>query len=281
MAVSLQSETHPADVSRRFTTHDMAKYLSLVLLIIGTILTIPLENKMLGYALLATGALLSIGSNAAYFRHIILVFVSIAIIGITPISTSIDLLHIVSMGALIGLAVVIPYVVTRYVYKEKIIRFPLGRHTWTRGHLGYLLLALALSYLILPYWMQSTGAYQNWSVVADPYHLFVLFLGTNGLGIWDELFFIVTVLALLKRHVPFHLANMIQAVLFTSFLYELGFRGWAPLVIYPFALLQGLVFRKTDNLTYIIAIHLTIDFILYLALINAHYPHLINIFVTR
>ena len=108
----------------------------------------------------------------------------------------------------------------------------------------------------------------------------LLFIGTNALGIWDELFFIITVLALLRRHLPFFWANAIQAVLFTAFLYELGFRGWAPLAIYPFALLQGIVFKKTHNLLYIIAIHLTIDFVLFLALINAHHPHLVDIFIT-
>ncbi|MGB3023770.1 MAG: CPBP family glutamic-type intramembrane protease [Candidatus Saccharimonadales bacterium] len=263
------------------TRHGVFKYISLLLLMVGTVVTIPLERKTIGYAILSLGALTTLGGTRAYYRHALLVFLSIAIIGATPISTSIDLAHILSMGALIGLAVVIPYVVTRFIYKESVIRFPLGKHTWTRGHIGYLLLALALSYLILPFWMQSTGGHLNWSVVADPYHLFVLFLGTNGLGIWDELFFIITVLALLKRHIPFHQANFIQAVLFTSFLYELGFRGWAPLAIYPFAVLQGLVFRRTDNLTYIIAIHLTIDFVLYLALINAHHPQLLDIFLTR
>lgn len=257
------------------------KYASLLALICGTVLTIPLEHKLEGYTLLAFGALLTLGASKSFMRHALLVFLSIAIIGATPISTSIDLAHILSMGALIGLAVLIPFLVTRYIYCEDVIRFPLGKHTWSRGHIGYLLLAFVLSYLILPAWMQSTGGYQNWSVIADPYHLFVLFLGTNGLGIWDELFFIVTVLALLKRHFPFHHANFAQAALFTSFLYELGFRGWAPFIIYPFAVLQGLVFRKTDNLTYIIAIHLTIDFVLYLALINAHFPSLLNIFVTR
>lgn len=247
----------------------------------GTVLAIPLEQKLLGYGALMLGALLTVGLPVQFRRHMLLVFGAISIIGITPISTSIDLVHILEMGALISLAVLLPYLVTRYVFHEDIIRFPLGKHTWTRGHIGYLLLALALSYLLLPLWMQTTGGYLNWTVQADPYHLFVLFLGTNGLGIWDELFFIVTVLALLKRHFPFYQANIIQAVLFTSFLYELGFRGWAPLAIYPFALLQGLVFRRTDNLTYIVAIHLTIDFVLYLALINAHHPNLVNIFVAR
>ncbi len=266
---------------RPWSRHDAWMYLSLLLLMMGTLLTIPLGQKLWGFTVLMVGALSTLGATQAYRRHAALVFLSIGIIGITPISTSIDLVHILSMGALIGLAVLIPFVVTRYVYKESVIRFPIGRHTWTRGHVGYVLLALVLSYLVLPFWMHATGGHLNWQVVADPYHLFVLFLGTNGLGIWDELFFIITVLALLKRHMPFHHANLVQAVLFTSFLYELGFRGWAPFIIYPFALLQGLVFRRTDNLVYIIAIHLTIDFVLYLALINAHHPQLLNIFITR
>jgi len=260
--------------------HTVLIYASLVLLMIGTVITIPLQNKFLGYSILLLGMVSAVGAGRAVARHLLLVFLSIGIIGITPISTSIDLVHILSMGAFIGAAVAIPYLVTRYVYRENVIHFPVSRHTWTRGHIGYLLLALLLCYLILPFWMHTTGEYNNWQVLATPYHLFVLFLGTNGLGIWDELFFIVTVLALVKRHVPFHHANVVQAVLFTSFLYELGFRGWAPVVIFPFALLQGLVFRKTDNLVYIIAIHLTIDFVLYLALINAHHSHLLNIFIT-
>lgn len=259
----------------------VCRYGSLAMLMAGTVLAIPLEQKLLGYAALALGALLLVGAGKPFAKHIGLIFLSISIIAITPINTSIDLPHLVQMGSLIGLAVLLPYLIARFVYKESIIKFPASRHTWTRGHIGYLLLALVLSYLILPLWMATTGEYKNWTVEADPYHLFLLFLGTNGLGIWDELFFIITVLALLRKHIPFHAANLIQAVLFTSFLYELGFRGWAPLAIYPFAVLQGLVFRKTENLVYIIAIHLTIDFVLYLALINAHHPNLLNIFITN
>jgi membrane protease YdiL (CAAX protease family) len=234
-----------------------------------------------GYSVLALGAGSLLLAERQFAKHISLIFLSIGIIGITPINTDIDLLHMTEMGALLGLAILIPFLIVKYVYKEEIIKFPLGKHTWTRGHVGYLLLALTLSYLLLPFWMATTGEYRNWSVIADPYHLFVLFLGTNGLGIWDELFFIITALALLRKHLPFHQANLVQACLFTSFLYELGFRGWAPLAIFPFALLQGLVFRKTENLTYIVAIHLTIDFVLYLALINAHHPNLVDIFITN
>jgi membrane protease YdiL (CAAX protease family) len=129
--------------------------------------------------------------------------------------------------------------------------------------------------------MQSTGEYHNWNFDLTVESLGLLFIGTNALGIWDELFFVVTVLALLRRHLPFVWANLAQASMFTAFLYELGFRGWAPFLIFPFALLQGIVFKKTENLIYVIAIHLTLDFVLYLALINAHHSHLLPIFITR
>jgi len=118
-------------------------------------------------------------------------------------------------------------------------------------------------------------------VVLDADHVTRLFVGTNGLGIWDELFFCSTVLAILRKFYPFWVANLLQAVLFTAFLYELGFRGWyGPIIIYIFAWLQGIVFQRTDNLTYIIAIHLTVDAMLFLVLIHLHHPGVLDFFVT-
>jgi len=78
------------------------------------------------------------------------------------------------------------------------------------------------------------------------------------------------VLGIYRRYLPFATANLLQAVLFTSFLFELGFTGWGPVMIFIFAVIQGVVFRKTDSLFYVITIHLTLDFILFLALVNIH-----------
>jgi membrane protease YdiL (CAAX protease family) len=111
-------------------------------------------------------------------------------------------------------------------------------------------------------------------------NLLKLFIGTNVLGIWDELFFVITVLAILRRYLPFIWANGAQAILWTSFLYELGFRGWGPVAIFPFALLQGYIFKRTDSLLYILTIHLTIDLVLYLALVHAYHPGWVPLFVT-
>jgi hypothetical protein len=259
----------------------IVKVVSILLLVLGAVVLIPLQQQIAGYMILATGALSLFATNRQFAQDIILIYVSIGILGITPIDTRITFAHMLTMGTALLLAVSIPFVVTRYVYKQSSITYPLGKHTWTRGHIGYLLLALALSYLILPFWMQSTGEYHNWNFDLTVESLGLLFIGTNALGIWDELFFVVTVLALLRRHLPFVWANLAQASMFTAFLYELGFRGWAPFLIFPFALLQGIVFKKTENLIYVIAIHLTLDFVLYLALINAHHSHLLPIFITR
>ena len=261
--------------------HTIAKYMSLCLLMAASILLMPLEQKGAGYSVLVLGVASLLFADKQYARHMALVFFSLAVLGLTPISTDISPAHMAIMGATLSVAVGVPYIIMRYVYKERIITYPFGGHTWTRGHIGYLLLAAVLAYLLLPFWMITTNGHLNWTVPLDPTSITLLFIGTNALGIWDELFFIITVLVILRHHLPFVWANMIQAVLFTAFLYELGFRGWAPLAIYPFALLQGIVFKKTHNLVYIIAIHLTIDFVLFLALINAHHPHLIDIFITK
>lgn len=258
-----------------------SRIISLILLVFAALNLLALHNLALGWGSLGLGLISLLLTDRAFQKHLLLIYASVAILGIIPINTSIDPLHIFTMGSALLLAIAIPFLVTRYVYKQKVIRYQWLHGGWTRWHYSYILLVLVLGYLILPFWMQNTGHYMNWTVDTSPLQLFVLFLGTNGLGIWDELFFIITVLALLRRHIPFRWANVVQACLFTIFLYELGFRGWAPLAIFPFALLQGYIFKKSESLLYIIAVHLTLDLVLYLALINAHHPHLINIFITR
>lgn len=260
----------------------VGKYLSIALLLVAAVLMMPLELKAPGYAVLLAGVAALALCEKRFAKHVGVLFVSLAILGATHIDTAIDPVSFTTMGLSLLVAVGLPYAIFRWVYKEpNVVNYHFSKHKFTKAQVGYILLALVVSYLLLPFWMQSTGGYMNWTVATDPASLTVLFIGTNGLGIWDELFFIVTVLGILRHHLPFWQANVVQAVLFTAFLYELGFQGWALFAIFPFALSQGLVFKYTKNLLYIIATHLTIDLVLYLALINAHHPELLQIFVTR
>lgn len=259
-----------------------AQYLSLLLLVVSTIVLIGLQIKPLGWELLAFGALILLFTQKQFGKDVLLIYISIALLGLTRISTDISYGHMVSMGTFLGLAVGIPYVVSRFVYKDYLVRFKFhhGRR-WFKSEIAYIFATVIVSYFLLPFYLKNTGAYLNWSVAPDFSNVVRLFIGTNGLGIWDELFFVSTVLGILRRYLNFQIANILQAVLFTSFLYELGFTGWGFMMIFIFALIQGYVFKKTESLFYIITIHLSLDFILFLALINAHHPTWMPIFIVK
>ena len=136
-----------------------------------------------------------------------------------------------------------------------------------------------LGWAILPFYFIRSGAYENWPHITDPSELLRFFVGVNAVGTWDELFFICTVLVLLRRHFPLWQANLLTATIFVSFLWELGYRAWGPFLTAPFALLQGYLFAKTRSLGYVLAVHLLFDAIVFLAIVHAHNRDWIPIFV--
>jgi membrane protease YdiL (CAAX protease family) len=96
-----------------------------------------------------------------------------------------------------------------------------------------------------------------------------LFIGVNAVGTWDELFFIVTVFSLLRRHFPSWLANILQTIVFVSFLWELGYQSWGPLLTIPFALIQGMIFNRTRSIAYVLTVHLLFDLVVFLVIVHA------------
>ncbi|MEO5779822.1 CPBP family intramembrane glutamic endopeptidase [Arthrobacter oryzae] len=239
-----------------------------------------LELRVIGFGLLVVSLLAARFISAALLRDLSLIAVGLAAMSLVPITTDISTGHMLVMGAAMAVAVGVPYGVSRFVFKDHAVRFPvLTGQPWTRAEKWYLPAVVIMGWALLPVYMISSGVYRNWPAVSDPDGIIRLFLGTNVLGIWDELFFICTVFALLRRHLPTVQANVLQAVLFTSFLWELGFRAWAPLFIFPFALVQAFIFTRTKSLSYIVCIHLLFDFVLFLVLIHAHNRDWINVFI--
>lgn len=213
-------------------------------------------------------------------RDFLVLSISLCVVALTPINTDIRPSHMVVMASMLSLAVAVPYLYYRR-HKPQLITFPFAPEVLLQKQkLLLVLLAAVLSYLLLPFYFSSTQSHLNWPDAVGPTEVLLLFIGTNLLGLWDELFFINSTLTILRKHFSFWVANAIQASFFTFFLYELGFTSWFPLVIYPFALLQGYMFRTYKSLAFVIAIHLTIDFILFLALLNAYGTLPIDIFVT-
>jgi membrane protease YdiL (CAAX protease family) len=250
--------------------------------VLSAISLIALQIKPFGWVVLTTTIIVLFFCDKSFRNDMFLIVGTLGILGVTPITTDISFEHIFSMGFSLSMAVALPYLITRKIYKQKTIRFPFHHsRRWYKKEIAYIFFTAVIAYLLLPFYLKNTAAYLNWTVLPGANNLFVLFLGTNALGIWDELFFVSTVLALLKKHFSFPIANATQGILFVSFLYELGFRGWAFPILYFFALTQGYIFKKTESLFYVITIHLTIDLILYLALINAHHPTWMPIFLIK
>lgn len=247
-----------------------------------------LEIPWLGWALLA------LGIGAAWFvergrvtasdpsltRDLSLIAVGMLIVSIIPLAAELDNLAMLRFTLALGGAVVVPYVISRFVYRDRAISFPWRTHRrWGRLQWGWLVAVLVLGWLILPFYFITSGVYQNWPVVDTPELIVRLFVGVGAVGIWDELFFICTVFALLRRHFPDMVANVLQAIVFVSFLWELGYREWGPLLTIPFALLQGFIFLRTHSLAYVVTVHLLFDAVVFAVLVHAHNPGLLPIFL--
>jgi len=224
-----------------------------------------------GYVVLAAAVATAAAIDRRLTKDLALIGFGLVAVSLTSVNTDISIGHMAEMGVALTVAVAVPYLVSRHVYTDHAIRFPVRRgQRWTAAERWYLVAVVVLGWLILPVYMIPSGVYENWPAASDPSTIGRLFVGTNALGIWDELFFICTCFALLRRHYPDWQANLVQAVLFTSFLWELGFHAWGPFLIYPFALVQGWIFRLTRSLTYIVCVHLLFALGLFLVLVHAH-----------
>ena len=213
-------------------------------------------------------------------RDLSLIAVGMLIVSIIPLAAELDNLAMLRFTLALGGAVAVPYLISRFVYRDRAIGFPWRTHRrWGRLQWGWLVAVLLLGWLILPFYFITSGVYQNWPVVDSPELIARLFVGVGAVGIWDELFFICTVFALLRRHFPDLLANVLQAIVFVSFLWELGYREWGPVLTIPFALLQGYIFLRTHSLAYVVTVHLLFDAVVFAVLVHAHNPGLLPIFL--
>ncbi|MHA6695078.1 CPBP family intramembrane glutamic endopeptidase [Homoserinimonas sp. A520] len=234
----------------------------------------------LGYPVLAAALVTAAFIDRELLRHLALIAAGMVIISLVPLNADLSIQHMALMGGALALAVLVPWLVGRFVYRENIIRFPIATgRKWSLTAKLYLLGVVVLGYFILPVYLISTGVYQNWPDASDPTIFWRLFLGVNTVGIWDELFFICTAFTLLRRHFPDWQANILQAVIFCSFLWEIGYEVWGPLLTFPFAMLQGYTFKLTKSLTYVVSVHLLFDLVLFLALVHAHNRDFLPIFI--
>jgi hypothetical protein len=251
----------------------------------SAVLLYPFRLPLLGYPVIALALLLAYlldrrGLTNGLLKDLFLIAVGMVIVSTISVKADISWGNFFLVGFVLAAAVAAPYLLSRFVFKDHLIRFPWKTgQKWSRVQWGYFALVLFLGWLILPFYFITSGVYLNWPVVVAPDEIGRLFVGVNAVGTWDELFFICTIFVLYRRHFPFWLANLLQMVIFVSFLWELGYQSWGPLLTIPFALLQGFTFSITRSLTYVLIVHLLFDLVVFLVIVHARNPGLLPFFL--
>ena len=215
--------------------------------------------------------------TGTWFKTTVLLAYMIVLLFLTRIDGDTGDTHVFELALMLGVGILlIPALAAKYWLKE-----PLD-YSWFSGRwslkmwlwlpLGFV---LGFGFMWLYFNVLTPTLHHSWPLPLEGDRteaLWRLFWGCNFVGVWDELAFINFVFVLLGRHFRFGEANLAQAVFFTSFLHEMAFVGWGPVVIYAFALIQGLTYERTRSLFYIVILHLMIDSILFYMIANRWYP---------
>jgi membrane protease YdiL (CAAX protease family) len=261
-----------------------SRFLAAALVCGSAVALFGFRSHVVGWPLLAAGVLVAAvvtrPGDRALLRHLAVIALALFGISLVPLKADISNAGILRFALALGFAVLLPYVMSRYVWREDVIRFPVRTGRWGRFEWTYLVAVVTLGYLVLPVYFIGSGVYQNWPTVIETGDIARLFVGVNAVGLWDELFFVCTVFALLRQHFSFWQANVLQATVFVSFLWELGYQAWGPLLTIPFAILQGFIFYRTKSFLYVLVVHLSFDLIIFMILVHAHTPSLFDVFVT-
>ncbi|MCP4574606.1 MAG: hypothetical protein GY838_19835 [bacterium] len=234
---------------------------------------------VLGWPLLAAGIYLAHRVGPVnWFRATVLLAWLMGVLHFTRIDGDTGDTHALELVFSLGIGVlVVPALAAKYWLREPLdYSWFYGRWSprmWLWLPAGF---ALAFGFMWLYFQVLTPTLHHSWPLPAGQEGrteaMWRLFWGCNFVGVWDELAFINFVFVLFARHFRFGEANLAQAVFFTSFLHEMAFVGWGPVVIYVFALVQGLTYKTTRSLFYIVVLHLMIDTILFYMIVNRWYP---------
>ncbi|BAU32587.1 CPBP family intramembrane glutamic endopeptidase [Microcella alkaliphila] len=259
-----------------------AKLIPAAIVATSAIVLFGFENRLIGYPWLLAGLIVAYVVDRELMRDLGIIAAGLIVVSTVSVKADISWPNFFLLGFVLSLAVAVPFVLDRFVLKRRVIRFPWrGGQKWQPWEKSYLFAVPFLGWLILPLYFIQSGSYQNWPAVSEFSEVARLFVGVNAVGIWDELFFICTCYVLLMRHFPLLVANILQAIIFVSFLWELGYQAWGPLMTIPFALLQGWIFHRTKSLTYVIIVHLLFDLVVFLAIVHAHNPGVFPFFLIQ
>jgi hypothetical protein len=215
---------------------------------------------------------------ASWFRSVVLFTWLILVLSLTRIDGDTGNAHVLELALSLGVGgLLVPALLAKHWIGQPLdyswFRGRWSRRMWLWLPAGFV---IAYGFLWLYFNVLTPTLHYSWPLPLGhegrTEALWRLFWGCNFVGVWDELAFINFVFVLMSRHFRFGEANLAQAAFFTSFLHEMAFVGWGPVVIYAFALVQGLTYARTRSLFYIVILHLMIDTILFYMIANRWYP---------
>jgi len=251
--------------------------LDLALLCAATVLLIPLERWGLGGAVWLAGVFSLWRRPPPVRLRLGLLFAVVAWLAVAPIHTDRSTPHFLSLGMFFALAVLVPAWVLRR-HDPTVQEWRLLPRRVQPLDLIYTALSVPLAWLILRgyFFVFSPEVPANWPMPAvfTEEARWRLIAGINAVGIWDELFFVNTVYAVMRSLYPAGVANLAQAVVYTAVLNDMAFTGVGPVVVYIFALTQGAMYERSRCLLYVLIVHLIVDAFLVAAILQYHYPGL-------
>ncbi len=250
------------------------KLVPLVSLLAGAVLWIALDAWLWG-APFAAVFLLSLARETPYRRKRYLALATaLLVLTFAPITTDTSVSGFVLLGGFFTLALVLPTLLLRGENSPITFAF------WPRRpeplELLYTLLAAPLAWAAfwLYFGVLSPDVPFNWALPLEPDtgELVRLFIGINLVGVWDELFFINIGYAVLRQLFGPRTANLAQAVIYTTVLWTMAFRGVGPIFVYLFALTQGAMYERSRVLLWVLLVHLIVDYFLFQRIVSAYYP---------
>ncbi len=242
----------------------------------ATIFLIALDWLLAGAVIWAAGLVcVCRQEDPAFKRRIGVLFGCIACLAVAPVNTDRSNAHFASLSVFFGAVVLLPFLILQKT-DPGVIDFRLWPSKIRRLDVFYTLLSIPLAWGILKlYFFHINPELPTHWPMPQPFTgegRVRLLIGVNAVGIWDELFFVNTVFAILRSTMAFRYANLAQGVVYTSLLYSMAFTGIGPLVVYYFALTQGLMYEKSKCLLWVLIVHILVDYFLVEAILHYHYP---------
>lgn len=264
-----------AAVSSLRTSRAELRFVLTATLLSSAYVTLTVFAQPLGWILFAAACafnLLLIHRDAQ--RYIWLLIIGLFILIVTPINTETTPVHLLTMTTGLFAAVLVPYGLSHLVFKSSIIHFNLEfARRWTRQQIAVFSFVVTGTVLFLYLYFSGSNAHAAWPMETTR-DIAIVFGSIMVIGLWEEFFFIATVFGVFQRYMPFIWANILQAIMFCSFLYLFGFQGWIVPFTFIYALCQGTVFHIYKNLLINATIHVIVDLAVFVFLLMSARPDL-------